>query len=65
MNIGNSIRIAMIKRGMRQHDVAEKVGITRTYVSGLCNGRKPSQDLIVKLAECFDMPVSEFIKLGE
>lgn len=65
MNIGNSIRIAMVKCGMRQQDVAKKVGVTRTYISGLCNGRKPSQDLIVKLADCFNMPVSEFIKLGE
>lgn len=66
MNIGKSIKIAMVKRDMRQQKLADMVGVRRTYISQLCNGRaKPSQDLTERLAKATGYSVSEFIALGE
>lgn len=66
MHIGKSVRIALVKQGLTVKDLAErmKVGVDRVYqlrrtrISASC-------DAIEKLAKAFDMPVSEFIALGE
>jgi len=66
MNIGKSLRIAMVKRDMGQQEVADKAGISRVYVSQICRNRaKVSQDLLERLAKAVDYSVSEFIALGE
>lgn len=66
MNLGKSLRLAMVQRDMSQQQVADDVRVSRTYISNICRGRaKVSQDLLERLAASVGYSVSEFIALGE
>lgn len=65
MNVGKSIRIALAMKGMKQKDLAEKLGIRAPSLSQLASQKSCTGDTISKLADAFDMPASEFIALGE
>ncbi|ACV64692.1 transcriptional regulator, XRE family [Desulfofarcimen acetoxidans DSM 771] len=56
-----TIRKLRIKYGVTQEKLAQKVGISRIYLSELENGRKknPSTTLLEKIAKNFDVRVSE------
>ena len=65
MNIGKSLKIALAKNELTTNELAEKAGISRNYASML-KGHKTCGGVMLKsLADSFDMPVSEFIALGE
>lgn len=53
MKMGKRIKIARITLGMKQKELAEKVGISVFYMAALENGRakNPSIELMKKLAE--------------
>jgi transcriptional regulator with XRE-family HTH domain len=65
MNIGKSIRKALIDRDMRQNQLAAKMGVGVRWMSRMANSRVASMQTVEALANQFDMTVSEFIKLGE
>jgi transcriptional regulator with XRE-family HTH domain len=65
MNIGKSIRKALIDRDMRQNQLAAKMGVGVRWMSRMANSRVASMQTVEALAKQFDMTVSEFIKLGE
>jgi transcriptional regulator with XRE-family HTH domain len=65
MNVGKSIKVALAQKGMSQATLAKRMGLTHTWVSALANKPKASTATVEALAAQFDMPVSEFIKLGE
>jgi len=66
MNIGKSIKYGLIKNDMMAKDLAARLGVTANYLSLLCSGgRMPSARILTSMAAVFDMPVSEFIALGE
>lgn len=65
MNIGKSIKIALAKKGMKSKDLAEKLGVTGPTVSTMTTRPTASGQMLTKLAESFDMSVSEFVALGE
>lgn len=65
MNIGKSIRKALIDHDMRQNQLAEKMGVGVRWMSRMCNSRTASMQTVEALAAQFGMSVSDFIKLGE
>lgn len=66
MNVGKSIKIALINKDMLSQDLAAKMGVSPSYISGLANASKnPSIKTVMRIALAFGMPVSEFIALGE
>lgn len=65
MNIGRSIRVACAKKDIKQKALAELSGISEVTISSLVSGGKCKQVTLEALVAVFDMPVSEFIALGE
>lgn len=48
--------------GVSQKDLAEKIGVSTVMISQYENSRKmPSRSTIIKIAEYFGIPTSEFI----
>lgn len=65
MNVGRSIKVALIKKGMSQKDLAEKMVVSCAYVSQLAGRAHIGMGTVVLLAGAFNMKVSEFLALGE
>lgn len=65
MNIGKSIKVALAKKDMNQQDLAEKMKVSKPYVSQLAGREHAGMGTVVLLADVFDMKVSDFIALGE
>lgn len=56
-----NLKIARIKKGLKQREVAEQIGVTRDYIASLESGRikNPSIENMKKLSEVLDAPVTE------
>lgn len=65
MNAGQSIQIALIKKGMKKKELAAEIGITPNYLSDLLKKESCSGSMMERLAAAFEMEVSEFIALAE
>lgn len=65
MNIGKSIKVALAKKGMKSKDLAKILGVTGPTVSTMTTRTTASGQMLSRLAEAFDMPVSDFVALGE
>lgn len=65
MNFGKSIKIAMLKNNIDQPSLAKILGIHPTGISHMANRDSTSTKNLVRVAEAFNMKVSEFIALGE
>lgn len=65
MNIGKSIDIAIAKKGISKRELAKRMGMAPDQVSRLRNKTSCTGDMFDKLSEALNMPISEFIKLGE
>lgn len=65
MNVGRSVRVAMAKRDMKPKTLCDLMGASRQYIGQLMNNEQAGTGTINKLAEVFDMKVSEFVALGE
>lgn len=65
MNIGKSLRIALLKNDMLQADLAARLGIHQSGISRLANRKSMSTETLERAAIAFGMKVSEFIALGE
>jgi transcriptional regulator with XRE-family HTH domain len=61
MNLGTAIKLIRTSSGLKQKDIAAKLGVTGNYISLVENGsREPSVSLLKKLAAIFDVPVGLF-----
>ena len=65
MNIGKSIKVALAMKGIKQKDLAEKMGRHHVYISQLCNKEKVGSKAIESVASALGMKVSELVALGE
>jgi len=65
MDIGKSIRLALAHKNMTKTALAKGLGCTLASVTQLLRRDCIKSDMIQKLANVFEMKVSEFIKLGE
>lgn len=56
MNIARAIRFVRLARGVSQHDLADRVGISPSYLSLMESGKKePSLSMIRSLARGLDI----------
>ena len=65
MNVGKSLKLALVKDGRTQRAFALDLGFGPVWVSRLANQRSASMNTVETLAAAFGMSVSEFIRLGE
>ena len=65
MNLSKSLRLAIAKEGIKHKDLADKVGTSSQQVSNWLKSGSIKQSSITKICKVFNMPVSEFIALGE
>ena len=60
--LGVRVRSSREKRGLTQQSLADVIGIDRTYLSGIENGRRNvSFENLVRLARGLDIPLSELV----
>lgn len=56
------IKIARIKKGLTQEQLAEKLGLTNLTISGYEVGRtKPSLEVLIKLSDILEVSVDELL----
>lgn len=65
MNIGMSIKLALVKAGKNQRQLASEMGISERQVNKVANRKTASSQTIEKMAAIFGMKASDFIALGE
>ena len=65
MNVGKSIKVALAKRGWKQNQLAAMLGVAPSSLSAIANQRSCTGQTLQKIADAFEMPVSEFVALGE
>ena len=64
-NSSKKIRFKLIalrgKKEMTQHDIAERVGISRSFYTQIEQGtRNPSVQVLLKMSEIFQVPIEDF-----
>lgn len=66
MNIANAILTVRRARGLRQGDVAERAGISESYLSLLERGLRtdPSVTALSSIAEALDVPLPVLIAMA-
>ena len=59
--MGINLKIFRIKKGLKQQELADRVGISRYYLANLETGKanNPSNDLMIKLSRALDTTVEE------
>lgn len=61
-NIGEKIKEERIKKGLKQYELAEKAGISNTYLSDLEVGRTaPSIKTLDKLSKALEVDIKIFL----
>lgn len=61
--VSDNIKKLIKERGLRVKFVAKKIGVSDVHIYLLMNGTaKPSLDMLGKLADFFDVPISDFFK---
>lgn len=64
--LNEALRLIRVYHDMRQSEAADKLGISKSYLSEIEKGRKkPTLDLIEKYADAFDVPVSSIMFFSE
>lgn len=55
-HFGKLLRHTLVDLDVRQHVLAERLGVSATYVSGLARGHKrPSPGMVNKIADALDV----------
>lgn len=65
MNVGKSIKLALVMRNMKSGELAAALGVTASTVSVMSSRPTCSGQMLIQLAQRFEMKVSEFVALGE
>ena len=66
MNVSKSIKVACAKKEINQLELAKLSGMSEATISNLVGGKTQcKQRTLENFAKVFDMPVSEFVALGE
>ena len=64
--INEALRLIRVYHDMKQNEAAERLGISKSYLSEIEKGHKePSLDLIRKYENAFDIPVSSIMFFSE
>ncbi len=60
--MGINIKIARIKKGLSQRELCRLIGIGRTTLSKLENGKgNPNMEVMIKLSKTLDTPIEELL----
>lgn len=63
---GEALRLIRSFHEVNQSDLAEALGISRSYLSEIESGKKtPSLDLLQRYSQHFDMPLSSLVLFSE
>lgn len=65
MDLGKSLEIALVKKGVKKSELAKQMNVVPQQVSQWIKTKAIKQTSLVSICEFLDMPVSEFIALGE
>ncbi len=61
-NIGGKIKCERLKKSLKQYELAEKVGISNTYLSDIEVGRtSPSLKTLDKIATALEVDIKIFL----
>lgn len=64
--LNEALRLIRVYHDMRQSELAEKLGISKSYLSEIEKGtKKPTLDLLEKYADLFRVPVSSIMFFSE
>lgn len=58
--VGNNIRKRRQYKDYTQRELANKVGVSQSYISQIENGNMPPRELLVKIASVLDEPLNYF-----
>lgn len=62
MEFKDILKAARVRAGLKQSEVAERVGLSTGAVSTYENGtRKPKIEVLIKLADEFDLPLDQLV----
>jgi putative transcriptional regulator len=58
--LGLNVKIARIKKGLKQYELAQKIGVSRYYLSALENGKvnRPSIEIMKAISEELTTPIT-------
>lgn len=61
--IGEKLKILRLRHSLTTRQLAEYLGTTNSQISRIENGlRQPSGDLIVRMADFFDIPLDKLMR---
>ena len=64
--LNEALRLVRVYHDMKQSEAADKLGISRSYLSEIeSNKKKPNLELVEKYATVFSMPVSSILFFSE
>ena len=64
--LSEALRLIRVFHDMKQQEAADKLGLSKSYVSELENGKKaPSVEVIQKYSEAFGIPASSILFFSE
>ncbi|HHU49858.1 MAG: helix-turn-helix transcriptional regulator [Caldicoprobacterales bacterium] len=62
----NNIKFLRKQMGLRQEDIAIKLGVTRQTINAIENNKyNPTLELAMRLAKLFNTPVEEIFRLDD
>lgn len=61
---GAKLVYCMKKANIGTQELADKVGVSRSYISSLRNGEKsnPTLDIVIKIADVLEVTIDELVK---
>ncbi|MHB8285982.1 MAG: helix-turn-helix domain-containing protein, partial [Caulobacteraceae bacterium] len=64
--IGEALRLIRVFHGLKQNQIAERVGLSTSYVSEIERGqRTPTLETVERYARVFEMPASSIMFFAE
>lgn len=63
--LSEALRLIRVFHDMKQNELAAELGFSKSYISDIEGGKKPSLDVVEKYAEYFDLPVSSILFFAE
>ena len=56
------LKTELVKREMRQSDLADMAGLSRATVTGIASGRSCKEETARKLADALNMPLEDLLE---